>query len=58
MPVDALFAQHPALIVTLGQTEKLKHGASIRDWHLRTERTACTARQENFCCLARSKGRF
>ena len=33
MPVDALFAQHPALIVTLGQTEKLKHGASIRDWH-------------------------
>ena len=33
LPVDALFAQHPALIVTLGQTEKLKHGASIRDWH-------------------------
>ena len=33
MPVDALFAQHPALIVTLGQTEKLKHGAVIRDWH-------------------------
>ena len=33
LPVDALFAQHPALIVTLGQTEKLKHGASIRDCH-------------------------
>ena len=33
LPVDALFAQHPALIVTLGQTENLKHGASIRDWH-------------------------
>lgn len=33
MPVDALFAQHPALIVTLGQTEKLKHGAAISDWH-------------------------
>ena len=33
MPVDALFAQHPALIVTLGQTEKLKNGAAIRDWH-------------------------
>lgn len=33
LPVDALFAQHPALIVTLGQTEKLKHGASICDWH-------------------------
>ena len=33
MPVDALFAQHPPLIVTLGQTEKLKHGATIRDWH-------------------------
>ena len=30
MPVDALFAQHPALIVTPGQTEKLKHGAAIR----------------------------
>ena len=33
LPVDALFAEHPALIVTLGQTEKLKHGAAIRDWH-------------------------
>ena len=30
-PVDALFAQHPPLIVTLGQTAKLKNGAAVRD---------------------------
>lgn len=31
MPVDALFAQYEPLIVTLGQTGKLKNGAQIRD---------------------------
>ena len=31
LPVDALFAQHPPLIVTLGQTAKLKNGAAVRD---------------------------
>ena len=33
MPVDALFSQYPPLIVELGQTEKLRHGAQIKDWH-------------------------
>ena len=31
LPVDALFAQHPPLIVTLGQMAKLKNGAAVRD---------------------------
>ena len=33
MPVDALFSQYPPLIVELGQAEKLRHGAQIKDWH-------------------------
>ena len=32
MPVDAVFAAHPPLIVTLGQAAKLKNGAQVRDW--------------------------
>ena len=33
MPVDALFAEFPPLIVELGQAEKLRNGAQIKDWH-------------------------
>ena len=33
MPVDALFAGFPPLIVELGQAEKLRHGAQVKDWH-------------------------
>ena len=33
MPVDALFAEYPPLIVELGQAEKLRNGAQIKDWH-------------------------
>ena len=33
MPVDALFSQVPPLIVELGQAEKLRHGAAVKDWH-------------------------
>lgn len=33
MPVDALFSSYPPLIVELGQAEKLRNGASIKDWH-------------------------
>ena len=33
MPVDALFSQYPPLIVELGQAEKLRHGAQVKDWH-------------------------
>ena len=31
MPVDALFAQHPALIVTLAQAARIRNGADVRD---------------------------
>ena len=33
MPVDALFAEFPPLIVELGQAEKLRNGAQVNDWH-------------------------
>lgn len=33
MPVDALFSSYPPLIVELGQAEKLRNGARIKDWH-------------------------
>lgn len=33
MPVDALFAEYPPLIVELGQAEKLRNGAQVKDWH-------------------------
>lgn len=33
MPVDALFSQYSPLIVELGQAEKLRHGAQVKDWH-------------------------
>ena len=33
MPVDALFSHYPPLIVELGQAEKLRHGAQVKDWH-------------------------
>ena len=32
MPADALFAEVPPLIVTMGQAAKLKNGAQIKDW--------------------------
>ena len=35
LPVDALFAAYPPLIVTMAQTEKLRHGAEIRDWQFK-----------------------
>lgn len=31
MPVDALFSQHPALIVTLQQAARVRNGAEVRD---------------------------
>ncbi len=31
MPVDALFSQYPALIVTLGQAARVRNGAEVRD---------------------------
>ena len=31
MPVDALFAEHPACIVTLGQAARIRNGADVAD---------------------------
>lgn len=35
LPVDALFAAYPPLIVPMAQAEKLRHGAEIRDWQFK-----------------------
>ena len=58
MPVDALFAQHPALIVTLGQTEKLKHGAAIRDWHFADGTYRVYSETGEFLLLGTVKGQI
>lgn len=58
MPVDALFAQHPALIVTLGQTEKLKHGAAIRDWHFADGTYRVYSETGEFLMLGTVKGQI
>ena len=58
MPVDALFAQHPALIVTLGQTEKLKHRAAIRDWHFADGTYRVYSETGEFLLLGTVKGQI
>ena len=58
LPVDALFAQHPALIVTLGQTEKLKHGAAIRDWHFADGTYRVYSETGEFLLLGTVKGQI
>ena len=58
LPVDALFAQHPALIVTLGQTEKLKHGASIRDCHFADGTYRVYSETGEFLLLGTVKGQI
>ncbi len=58
MPVDALFAQHPALIVTLGQTEKLKHGAAIHDWHFADGTYRVYSETGEFLLLGTVKGQI
>ena len=58
MPVDALFAQHPALIVTLGQTEKLKHGTAIRDWHFADGTYRVYSETGEFLLLGTVKGQI
>lgn len=58
MPVDALFAQHPALIVTLGQTEKLKHGTAIHDWHFADGTYRVYSETGEFLLLGTVKGQI
>ena len=56
MPVDAVFAAHPPLIVTLGQAAKLKNGAQVKDWQFQPGTYRVYAEDGNFLMLGRSEG--
>ena len=53
MPVDAIFAEHPPLIVTMGQAGKLKNGAQIRDWQFKPSTYRVYAEDGEFLLLGR-----
>ena len=53
MPVDAVFAAHPPLIVTLGQAVKLKNGAQVRDWQFQPGMYRVYAEDGEFLLLGR-----
>ena len=53
MPVDAVFAAHPPLIVTLGQAAKLKNGAQVRDWQFQPGTYRVYAEDGEFLLLGR-----
>ena len=56
MPVDAVFAAHPPLIVTLGQAAKLKNGAQIKDWQFQPGTYRVYAEDGEFLLLGRVEG--
>ena len=56
MPVDALFAQHPALIVTLAQAARIKNGADVRDRSFPDGTFRVYAEDGSFLMLGRSEG--
>ena len=56
MPVDALFAQHPALIVTLAQAARIKNGADVRDRSFPDGAFRVYAEDGSFLMLGRSEG--
>ena len=56
MPVDALFAAHPACIVTLGQAAKLKNGAQVKDWQFQPGTYRVYAEDGEFLLLGRVEG--
>ena len=56
MPVDAVFAAHPPLIVTLGQAAKLKNGAQVRDWQFQPGTYRVYAEDGEFLLLGRVEG--
>lgn len=58
MPVDAVFAAHPPLIVTLGQAAKLKTVRRSRTGSSSPGRTASMPRTANFCCSAAWRAAF
>ncbi len=56
MPVDAIFAAHPPLIVTLGQAAKLKNGAQVKDWQFQPGTYRVYAEDGEFLLLGRVEG--
>ena len=56
MPVDAVFAAHPPLIVTLGQAAKLKSGAQVKDWQFQPGTYRVYAEDGEFLLLGRVEG--
>ena len=53
MPADALFAEAPPLIVTMGQAAKLKNGAQIKDWQFAPGTYRVYAEDGEFLLLGR-----
>ena len=53
MPADALFAEYPPLIVTMGQAVKLKNGAQIKDWQFAPGTYRVYAEDGEFLLLGR-----
>ena len=56
MPVDAVFAAHPPLIVTLGQAAKLKNGAQVKDWQFQSGTYRVYVEDGEFLLLGRVEG--
>ena len=56
MPVDALFAQHPALIVTMGQAARIRNGADARDRSFADGTYRVYAEDGNFLMLGKAAG--
>lgn len=56
MPVDAVFAAHPPLIVTLGQAAKLKNGAQVKDWQFQPGTYRVYAEDGEFLLFGRVEG--
>ena len=57
MPADALFAEVPPLIVTMGQAAKLKNGAQIKDWQFAPGTYRVYAEDGEFLLLGRVENR-
>ena len=56
MPVDALFAAHPAYIVTLGQAARIRNGADVTDRSFASGLCRVYTETGEFLALARCEG--
>ncbi len=56
MPVDALFAAHPAYIVTLGQAARIRNGADVTDRSFASGLCRVYTQTGEFLALARCEG--